>query len=81
MSEPIFNREPTLKLVGGLAMGIGVSWLIGEWQNWLDNDLAFFLSMLLFIAGLFIYGLSRDLANASSYSRQSQPRATSTRPD
>jgi hypothetical protein len=77
--EPMFNREPTLKLIGGLAMGIGMVWLIGEWQDWLDNDLAFFFSMLLFIAGLFIYGLSRDLAD--NYSRQSRPPATSARPD
>jgi hypothetical protein len=77
--EPMFNREPTLKLIGGLAMGIGMVWLIGEWQDWLDNDLAFFFSMLLFIAGLFIFGLSRDLAD--NYSRQSLPPATSARPD
>jgi hypothetical protein len=77
--EPIFNREPTLKLVGGLAIGLGMVWLIGEWQDWLDNDLAFFFSMLLFVAGLFIHGLSRD--RADTYSPQSQPPATSTRPD
>ena len=79
MSEPIFNREPTLRLIGGLAMGIGMAWLIGEWQDWLDNDLAFFFSMLLFVAGLFIYGLSRN--RVDTYSPQSQRPATSAHPD
>ena len=79
MSEPIFNQQPTLKLVGGLAIGLGMVWLIGEWQDLLDNDLAFFFSMLLFIAGLFIYGLSRDCVD--TYSPQAQPPAASSRRD